>query len=305
MTLSNEKILVTGATGLVGLPIVRELAKNNEVHALARFRWPEALQRLKATGAKLIEKDLASGDLADLPDDFTYVFHAGGFVGGRAERDWQHTFEVNAQAVARLMRRCRNVKGFLHCSTGSVYAYQGQRPLAENDPPGVHIPLYSLSKIAAEALVRFSSEEWDIPATILRIFVVYGPDGGVPARRFDMVLKGEPVPLHPDKPNLSNPIHEDDCVALGIKAMTLAQTPPLVVNLAGSEAVGIEELCEYMGGLAGVQPRFHYTDEQYTARWADVTQMHEVLGRTTVHWKDGMRRMLETRYPELKLRDVG
>ena len=305
MTLSNEKILVTGATGLVGLPIARELAKRNEVHALARFRWPEALERLKATGVALIEKDLATGSFDDLPDDFTYVFHAGGFVGGRAERDWQRTFEVNAQAVARLMRRCRSAKGFLHCSTGSVYAYQGRCPLGEDDPPGVHIPFYSLSKIAAEALVRFASEEWGIPATILRIFVVYGRDGGVPARRFDLMLKGEPVPLHPDKPNLSNPIHEDDCVALGIKAMALARTPPLVVNLAGSEAVSVEEFCEYMGGLAGVAPRFHYTDEQYTARWADVSRMHEVLGRTTVHWKDGMRRMLEERHPELALREVG
>ena len=305
MTLSNEKILVTGATGLVGLPIVRELAKDNEVHAMARFRWPEALERLKATGAKLIEKDLAAESFVDLPDDFTYVFHAGGFVGGRAERDWQRTFEVNTQAVGRLMHHCRNAKGFLHCSTGSVYAYQGQRPLGEDDPPGVHIPFYSLSKIAAEAVVRFASSAWDLPATILRIFVAYGPGGGVPARRFDMLLKGEAVPLHPDKPNLSNPIHEDDYVALGIKAMGLGQTPPLTVNLAGSEAVSIEELCEYMGGLAGVAPRFDYTEGQYTARWADVSRMHEVLGRTTVHWRDGMRRMIEKRYPETRLRDAG
>jgi hypothetical protein len=32
--------------------------------------------------------------------------------------------------------------------------------------------------------------------------------------------------------------------------------------------------------------------------------MHEVLGRTMVTWRDGFRRMIEARYPELPLKDV-
>jgi UDP-glucuronate 4-epimerase len=32
--------------------------------------------------------------------------------------------------------------------------------------------------------------------------------------------------------------------------------------------------------------------------------MHEVLGRTKVPWREGFRRMIEARYPELPLRDV-
>jgi hypothetical protein len=30
--------------------------------------------------------------------------------------------------------------------------------------------------------------------------------------------------------------------------------------------------------------------------------MHEVLGRTRVHWRDGMRRMIEALHPELVLK---
>jgi hypothetical protein len=30
--------------------------------------------------------------------------------------------------------------------------------------------------------------------------------------------------------------------------------------------------------------------------------MHEVLGHTNVHWRDGFRRMIEARHPELALR---
>ena len=49
-----------------------------------------------------------------------------------------------------LLHHCRSAKGFVLCSTGSIYAYQGQRPLTEIDPPGVPLRAqYSISKVAA------------------------------------------------------------------------------------------------------------------------------------------------------------
>jgi hypothetical protein len=32
--------------------------------------------------------------------------------------------------------------------------------------------------------------------------------------------------------------------------------------------------------------------------------MHEVLGRTKVHWRDGFRRMIVARHPELRLQEL-
>jgi hypothetical protein len=42
----------------------------------------------------------------------------------------------------------------------------------------------------------------------------------------------------------------------------------------------------------------------HTALWPDVTRMHEVLGRTKVPWREGFRRMIEARHPELALKDL-
>ena len=77
---------------------------------------------------------------------------------------------------------------FVYCSTGSAYAYQGQRPLREDDPPGVHLGAYSLSKIAGEAVVRFAAEQAGSPLTIIRIFSTYGPEGGTPVNRLRRIL---------------------------------------------------------------------------------------------------------------------
>jgi UDP-glucuronate 4-epimerase len=185
---------------------------------------------------------------------------------------------------------------------GSVYGYQGHRPLRESDPPGVPLrPNYSFSKIAAESVCRWVADRYDIPLTIIRICSTYGPEGGAPADRLGMMLAGKPIRLHPDKPNNYNPIYEDDYVELGIRAMEVAATPPIVVNWAGSETVSAEDYCTYMAELVGVEPVFEYTPDAHTPLWPDVTRMHEVLGRTKVPWREGFRRMIAARHPEIDL----
>ena len=97
----------------------------------------------------------------------------------------------------------------------------------------------------------------------------------------------------------------DDYVELGIRAMEEASVPPVVVNWAGSETVSAEDYCAFMGELIGVDPIFEYDASAHTPLWPDVTRMHEVLGRTKVHWRDGFRRMIEARHPEISLQDGG
>jgi len=38
---------------------------------------------------------------------------------------------------------------------------------------------------------------------------------------------------------------------------------------------------------------------QKVAAVLDLTRMHELIGRTTVDWHDGIRRMIQARHPEL------
>jgi nucleoside-diphosphate-sugar epimerase len=242
---------------------------------------------------------VSSDDFGGVPDDFTYVFHAAVATG---DGDWQTTVETNAQASGRLLFHCRRAKGFVYCSTGSVYQYQGQRPLTEADPPGVPLRAnYSFSKVAGEAVTTWVATHFGIPLTIIRICSTYGPLGGAPADRLELLLQGRPIRLHPDKPNNYNPIYEDDYVELGIRAMEVARTPPIVVNWAGSETVSAEEYCAYMGELVGIEPTFEYDPSAHTPLWPDVTLMHKILGKTKVHWRDGFRRMIEARHPDLTL----
>lgn len=300
--LENQRILVTGAGGRVAFPIARRLASaGNEVVGLARFSDPSHRERLAAAGVTPLAADLGTVDVATLPD-VDHVFHAGAALRMRPE-EWQWQMEVNVQATGRLLRRYRDARSFVFCSTGSQYAYQGRRPLREDDPPGMHLGPYSASKTAAEQLVQFLSREQGTPCTIIRIFSTYGPEGGAPADRLDRLLAGEEIVLHSGPPNNYNPIYEDDYVALGIRALEVAASPPVVTNWCGSETVSAEEYLGHLGRLVGREPRIVYSERAPWPLWADPSHMHEVLGRTQVPWREGMRRMAAARHPELVLAD--
>lgn len=54
-----------------------------------------------------------------------------------------------------------------------------------------------------------------------------------------------------------------------------------------------------MPGKRDDEARFRDTRDAIGSMSVDLERMHELVGKTTVHWRDGVRRMLETRNPEL------
>jgi len=299
MKLEGQKILITGPSSQVAFPLARTLAPSNEVWGLARFRQNRGRTALEALGIRCIQADLASDSLDSVPDDFDYVLHFAVVRSGRFDYD----LAANAEGAGRLMFRCRKARAFLHCSSAAVYAHKGHEPACETDDLGdnhrVMMPTYSLAKIAAEAVVRFSAQQLDLPTTIARFSVPYGNNGGWPWFHLQAMRQGHPIPVHSDPPSLYNPIHEDDYMAHVPRLLEIAAVPPRVINWGGSEPVSIEEWCRYMGELTGIEPRFNPTAQTLGSLTLDLTQMHEQLGRTQVPWRDGIRRMLESLNPEL------
>jgi len=299
--LEGQRILVTGASGLIGSAVTEYLAADNDVFALARFSNPSARHRLASAGAHPVVADIKDLNAADIPEGLDYVIHAGAATAVTSERSRIETFETNVQATGRLMRLVGPVRGFVYCSSGSVYAYQGQRPLKEDDPFGLHngIETYSASKIAAESLVEFLSRAEQIPATIVRIFTIYGPEGGSITSRIDLVDRGEPIPVYPGGPNQHSPMYIDDAVEKMAVAATLASVPPLVVNFGGSETCSVQEYTRMAADLLGVDVSYRESDTAYYPIWADVEMMHSTLGPCTVGVAEGVRRVAAARESRL------
>jgi hypothetical protein len=114
-----------------------------------------------------------------------------------------------------------------------------------------------------------------------------------------MMINGSEIPVHLDAPSIYHPLHEDDILAMIPGLIGAATTPASTVNWGGDQAVSIEEWCGYLSELTGVPVRFSPTRDTIDSVQIDLTRMHRLVGTTTVDWKDGMRRMVAARHPEL------
>jgi UDP-glucuronate 4-epimerase len=301
MSLNGQTIVVTGATGQVGFPIATALARDNDVVAPARFSDPAVRDRLEAAGVTCVVADLAAGKLDDVPAGADYVLN---FAVSKTN-EWDADLAANAEGPGLLMAHCKTAKAFLHCSTTGVYHDTGGGPYKEDDPLGDNhrvspfLQTYSISKIAAEAAVRLSARLWNVPTTIARLNVPYGDNGGWPDIMLVLAQMGIPTEVHGDGPATYNPIHEDDLVAMIPALLEIAAVPAVTVNWGGEEVVSIQEWCAYLTELTGVEIPLQVGASAMPSVVADVTKQHELVGKAEVSWREGFRRMIQTRHADL------
>ncbi len=308
--MEGQKVLFIGGQGPVSAPVLRALAPDNDVYAMARFTNPEVKTKLESIGVTCIKHDLFDPP-DDLPTGFDYV-NFSAVPMARSETGmvrtvwaprgpWPDSYDKYPLAAGRLMNHFRGCKGFVFASTISVYEAVGDlTPIPETRPFGVHTTReYSFTKVASEAVLTYVAETLEIPTTILRIGSCSGVEGGPMRNRLDLLVQGAPIPVNAGGPTYLRPIFEPDVAKLGIAAFEAGRIPPLVVNWCGDEIVSLEEYCTYMGQLIGREPIFEPNPSAPKALVPDTTFMHEVLGSCDVGWQEGCRMLVEQCYPEL------
>jgi UDP-glucuronate 4-epimerase len=295
----GAKILITGPTGQVASPIAQALAADNEVWGIARFTNAAAREALEKSGVRCETVNLAAGDFASLPSDFDYVLNLAVAKSG----NWEKDLAANAESIGLLMAHCRKAKAFLHCSSGAVYDPPDDEPRTERAALGDNhkplFPTYSISKIAGEVVARTMARAVGVPTTIGRLNVPYGDNGGWPFYHMEMMLAGIPIPVPAGGPARYNPIHEDDIIATIPKLLAVASVPATTLNWCGEQDVSLQDWCNYLGSLVGKEPVFQESDQALRGNPTDPSRMRELVGSTTVDWRDGMRRMAAKFHPEL------
>jgi len=308
MALSNQKILITGATGQVAAPIAHHLARNNEVWCIARFTAKGSRQALQAHGITTRVCDFSTGEFGDLPRDFTHVVHSAVELYG----DFDAALRVNAEGTGLLMTHCRQAQAFLHVSSCVVYRdhADSRHAYKETDALGgyaLYAATYGVSKLGAEAVVRMAARQLGLPSIIARLNVAYGTagHGGLPVQHFATMLKGKAIPiLRGGRPNYCSPIHEDDLAWQAEALLQKATVPATIVNWGGDHAVTDVEFCRYLAELAGIEARFEESDHAFNSYVTDNSRRRELVGDCKVHWREGMRRTIAARFPNVPLRSA-
>ncbi len=184
---SSQTVLVTGATGFIGLNLVHALAAvGHHVVGVANGPIPEAATTslLHIEAAPIFEQiDIRDGSaVGDVvarhrPD---VVIHAAAVTAGvDRERSQARTIvDVNVGGTQSVLDACSksDVSRFVYVSSGAVYgaATFGTETLDETTP--VHpVGLYGITKCGAEQLVRRHGELHEVAVVIGRLSAVFGP----------------------------------------------------------------------------------------------------------------------------------
>jgi CDP-glucose 4,6-dehydratase len=240
---NNKSVLVTGATGLVGSWLVRDLLeKGARVTALVLDNDPSS-QLIRSGDYNDIS--VVNGDLRNYKDvsravfinECTDVFHLGAqTIVGTALQDPISTFESNIQGTWNVLEAVRQsngvVKSVVVASSDKAYGSSDQLPYLENFPLHGDGP-YDVSKSCTDLIAQSYGSTYGVPATIARCGNIYG--GGdlnwsriVPGTIRDLLNNERPV-LRSDGTFVRDYVHVDDVVSA---YLTLAEVSQLK-NLNG------------------------------------------------------------------------
>ena len=180
----GRRVLVTGATGLVGAWLVRDLlAKGSDVVALARD-WDPQSELIRSgdvnrvTVVSGVVEDLGTVTRAINHQACDTVFHlAAQTQVGAAYRDPYETFESNVRGTYSLLEACRRlgkqVERIVVASSDKAYGDAVQLPYTESTRLDAKYP-YDTSKSCTDLITRSYVVTYGLPATIARCGNIYG-----------------------------------------------------------------------------------------------------------------------------------
>ncbi|MDR2546888.1 MAG: GDP-mannose 4,6-dehydratase [Lachnospiraceae bacterium] len=210
----TQPILITGAAGFIGFHLAKLLLmKGMPVIGFDNMNDYYDVSLKEARLSLLNEYEgfaFVRGDLADKAAVFALfskyhpvvVVHLAAQAGVRYSIDCPDVYiSANITGFFHILEACRYhpVKHLIYASSSSVYGGNEKVPFSTSDNVDQPISLYAATKKSNELMARAYSHLYQIPATGLRFFTVYGPYGRPDMACFkfsDLIMGGKPIEIY-------------------------------------------------------------------------------------------------------------
>jgi UDP-glucose 4-epimerase len=290
----GARVIVTGASGFIGLNLVRALSKlGSEVLVIDRIQSAERFAGVEFEWADLRHLDRVY--------DADYLIHLAAITNaGYAERHPLDTYEVNVLGTLNLLNHVRVKERILFPSTALIYR-ASEMPIdeeAEQDPASI----YAQSKIVGEQLIKFHCKRMGVNYTLVRFFNIYGR-GQLPMYIVPQVLRQI---VEEDRIVLRNGsvtrdlLYVDDCIDAVLKLVVSPSAADSVFNIGSGHTVSIADVASTAVRISGrhnveINDLEENIDYSPTAITADTRKV-----RSTIDWRprislpEGLKMMWES-----------
>lgn len=247
MSLSDQQVLVTGATGFLGGALTRRLVTEGaKVRAVVRS--PQKAVPLHGLGIEVVEGDVTDAEaMRRAVAGCQFVFHVAAALGG----DYAKQREVNVEGTRNVIQASKDtdVTRFVHVSSIAVYGYNVAGDVTEAIPPAPGADPYALTKAAAEQVVL----EAAVPYTLIRPAMIYGAGSINWTGAFFRWGRIKPTPFPGKGHGSSFPIHVDDVVDMLVVSASHPAAVNQIFNCAPDPAPTWREFISAYSHLAGHQ----------------------------------------------------
>lgn len=292
--------LVTGGSGFIGSHVVSALrAAGHEVVVFDRER-PRYRRDIQ----------FHRGDVTDLnaiceaTEGIDYVHHVA------AVANVNHAFErpldcvqINVLGTAHVLEAARRAAVKRVFLASSVWVYNGalEHEVSEHTP--LHMPgpghIYTSSKIASELVFNDYATLYNVPVTIFRYGVPFGPrmrDELLIPALLKRALSGQPLLISGDGSQSRNFVYVEDLArahVLGLADSCVNQT----FNLDGNRPISVLEVAEAIRRLVGAHVGIEHVPGRpgdYGGKRVSQEKSARVMGwEHTTSFEEGMRRTFE------------
>lgn len=310
------RIFITGGTGFIGKELVNKLSTTeNEIHVLERYVTGRYIldksKNVYIHYANLTDYEAIQRLITEIKPEITIHTAAISAVSYSYEHFIEVT-EADYLGTINLAESCRkipNFKQFIFAGTSEEYGMElknknGKLTKDSNLKPNSP---YAVAKVASDYYLRYMSEAYNFPFTILRPFNTYGRKNNKHffiERTITQMLTQKEVYLGDPEP-IRDWIYVDDHVNGYIKAIENENAIGKSIPLGTGKGYSIRETADIIAELIGFKGNINWnstpkrpldatalvcdTEEaKMILNWKAEYTLEEGLKKTIAYWKNSI-----------------
>ena len=321
--------MITGAAGCIGSTLAKRLLERGDTvtgvdnlndYYDVSLKEARLAQLTSSSHFRFIKADIADRDVMSAlfaGNAFDSVVNLAAQAGVRYSIENPTAYiDANLVGFGNILEGCRQsgIGHLVYASSSSVYGSNTKLPFSEKDNVDHPISLYAASKKANELMAHAYAHLYNLPATGLRFFTVYGPWGRPDMALFKFtkgILDGQPIPVYNRGQMVRDFTYVDDIVEGVTRVLDQppgkgggasepdrsASAPWRIYNIGNSSRV---QLMDYIRALEKALGRkatlelLPMQDGDVPATQADVSALESDFGyRPQVGVEEGIKRFVE------------